>query len=148
MATNEIQGSSVLAEFSVDGATFKTMVCLTDQSLDGSISDNTTETQCGIIVSLGAPTYTLTGSATVNSSQSSTEVTYEDVVNWFNTKTAIFAKLVSPVNPSPGITQALGGAFYHYGQGYFTGVSLTSAIGDIVKFSWTFRYTGTLDVTV
>jgi hypothetical protein len=146
MATNEIQGSSVLAEFSFDGATFKTMVCLTDQSLDGSISDNTTETQCGPIVSIGEPSYTLSGSATVNAAQTSTEVSYEDVLAWFNNKTKVFAKLQSPLNPG-GITLALGGAFYHYIQGYFTGVSLSAAVGDIVKFTWTFKGVGVMDIT-
>ena len=146
MAT-ELLGSLVTLQISTDttGATgLKTITC--EESSDSSLSSNVneTKTKCGVFAAVDTPSGSINFSGVVNGSPSGSELSFNDLAGYCNNKTKLYAKYQNAVSGSV----SAGTAVYMAGTGYFSQVQSTSAEGDLIKFSATFTFTGTIDTTV
>lgn len=135
MAT--FQSTSYPPEFSTDGTTWKTLICVTDWEYSGSNSINKEDTFCGQVVGVGVPGLTGSANAVCDSSVSSTQVTYEDALGWFVGATKIKFRSQN----------ASGTDWYMQCDCYITSIQQTFAAGSVVKFSINWESTGTLDNT-
>lgn len=146
MAT-ELLGSLVTLQVSTDltGATGKkTLTC--EESSDFGIQSNvnSTKTKCGTFVSVDSPTGTISFSGVVNGSPGGSEASYNDIAGWVNAKTKLYALYQQAASGSV----SLGTAVYVSGTGYFTDAKVTAAEGDLIKYTATFSFSGTMDTTV
>lgn len=119
------------------GTTWKTMICLTEWSLEGTVETTETETFCGKVTGLGTPSYTISTSAVADLAPSASQVSLEDVQSWFLNKTSLKFKAVSPAD---------GSDYYRAGDVRFSGVTETFAVGESVTFEVSMVVTN-LDIT-
>lgn len=146
MAT-ELLGSLVTLQISTDttGATgLKTITCEESSDFSTSTNVNTTKTKCGTFTAVDTPTGTINFSGVVNGSPSASEVSYNDIVSWVNSKTKLYAKYQQAAS---GAVSA-GTAVYATGTGYFTQCQVTAAESELIKFTATFTFSGTIDTAV
>ena len=146
MAT-EILGSIVTLQISTDttGATgLKTITCEDSSDLNLSANVNVTKTKCGSFTAVDTPEGTINVSGVVNASIGGSEYSYNDIAGWVVNKTKLYAKYQNAVSGSV----SAGTAVYAAGTGYFSSAQVTSAEGDLVKFTATFNFSGTIDTTV
>lgn len=135
MAT--FQSTSYPPEFSTDGTTWKTLICVQDWqwSVDNTVSKE--ETFCGVVAGVGVPGSSGSANAVCDSSVSSTQVTFEDALGWATNATKVKFR-----------TQNASGAdWYMQYDCYITSAQQTFAAGSVVKFSINWESTGTLDNT-
>lgn len=146
MAT-ELLGSLVTLQISTDttGATgLKTITCEESSDLSLSASVNETKTKCGTFTAVDTPTGQISVSGVVNAAVSGSEYSFNDIAGWVNTKTRLYAKYQNAVSGSV----SAGTAVYAAGTGYFSEATVTGAEGDLIKFTATFVFSGTIDTTV
>lgn len=146
MAT-ELQGSIVTLQLSTDttGATgLKTITCEESSDITISTNVNETKTKCGSFTAVDTPTVSINFSGVVNGAPGGTELSYNDLAGFANNKTKVYAKYQNAVSGSVGV----GTAVYATGTGYVSNVQATSAEGDLIKFTATFTFSGTVDTTV
>lgn len=139
---SKIQGVDVKIQLSSDGVTYKTLVCETQSQMQLQRQINETRTKCGggtTEIGLGAKTYTITGSAAIETAPAGTEVSYSQLLTWFEAGTLIYVKYESPT--------ASGTNFYHQGQAYITDLNVQAQTDQVVTADLTIRVSGTLDVT-
>lgn len=142
----QIKSSAQPLEISLDGGTvYKTLVCVSTGSLDGSADITTEDTDCGLFTSPGNVSYTLTADAICESSPTATQITYQDLLTPFNNKTQIKVRVQSPVLGA----QAIGTVYYHQFSAYVSALNLSkpSASG-YISFSVTLVSDGAIDITV
>lgn len=108
------------------GTTWKTMICLTEWSLEGTVETTETETFCGKVTGLGTPSYTISTSAVADFAPSVSQVSLEDVQGWFLAKTSLKFKAEYPAGT--------GADYYRAGDVRFSGVTETLAVGESVAF--------------
>lgn len=146
MAT-ELLGSLVTLQVSTDltGATLlKTLTCEETSDFGITTSVNTTLTKCGSFTAVNTPTGTITFSGVVDGAPGASEVSFNTIAGYVNTKTKLYAKYQQAVSGSV----ALGTAVFVTGTGYFTDAKVTAAEGDLIKYTATFTFSGAMDTTV
>lgn len=141
MATNEIQGSKLLREFSFDNrVTWKTLVCEQGGTVNSDLPTSLEDTKCGPIPSLGTVTWTMDGDAVGNFAPTASECSLTDVMAALANKTKLDARVQSP----PHDAVLIGAEYFRQGEGYFTSAKEDMGNGSVVKFSWTFTGVGHL----
>lgn len=146
MAT-ELLGSLATLQISTDttGATgLKTITCEESSDFQLTMNVNQTKTKCATFTAPDMPSGAINVSGVVNGTPSASECSFNDIANWANTKTKLYAKYQQAASGSV----SAGTAVYVSGTGYFTSVQVTSAEGDLIKFTATFSFSGTMDTTV
>lgn len=142
MATTTVQSNLVPIYLSADsGSTYKSVVCKKSASFKGSTSTTEEETDCGILLGIGANKWSFDVEAIVNTTPASTEMSYEDILGYWQAQTALLVKYQYPTSGSPGAD------FYHQGTVYITDISQANSVGNLLSFTITLSGTGTLDVT-
>lgn len=141
MATT-VQSNLVPIAISSDGgSTYKNIVCKKGYTFNGSTSTTKEETDCGTFTGLGANEWSFDFDAVVNTTPSSGEFSYEDILGFWVAQTALKVKVQYPTSGSPG------GDFYMQGDVYLSSLTQTNSVGSLIQFSGTFSGTGTLDNT-
>lgn len=142
MATTTVQSNLVPISLSSDsGSTYKTVVCKKSVNFKGSTSTTKEETDCGVLVGIGANEWSFDVEAIVNTTPASTEFSYEDILGFWSAQTALLVKYQYPTSGTPG------GDFYHQGTVYITDLSQANSVGNLLTFSMTLSGTGTLDIS-
>lgn len=141
MAHTYLQSISALLKVSIDaGVTYKTIVCLSSWNFNGTTAVNREETQCGVLVGLGANEWGFDVDAVVDLTPTgASEVSWEDLLGMWNAQTLL---LIRSAQPDPAGTD-----WYLQGSAYITNVTLTAQVGNNVKFNMTVSGSGALDVT-
>jgi len=118
-------------ELSVDGVNYSTLVCLTSTGTNMTRDVTSTETFCGISVSLGNLQVTIPFAAICESAPTAAQVTY-------NNGTLLYWRIYNGTS---------GSLFFTAGQAYVTSLDLTGDAGATLTFSGELTMTGTLDTT-
>lgn len=134
-----LQAKNFPPEFSTDGTTWKTLVCVNDWDNTGSSTITTEDTFCGTITSTGTPSFKGTANAVCETAPTTSQVSYEDALGWFTGSTLLYFRVQSPANS--------GTEFYTKYQCYITNCGLKFAATDVVKFTIEWTSTGAIDVT-
>jgi hypothetical protein len=143
----ELLGSIVTLQISTDttGATgLKTITCEESSDFNLSANVNTTKTKCGSFAAVDIPEGTINFSGVVNGAPGGSELSFNDLAGYTNNKTKLYAKYQNAISGSV----AVGTAVFATGVGYFSSVQVTAAEGDLIKFTATFTFSGTIDTTV
>lgn len=146
MAT-ELLGSLTTMQVSTNltgSADLKTITCEESSDFQAQANVNQTKTKCGSFTAIDTPTGTINISGVVNGSPSTSECSFNDIVGWLNTKAKLYVKYQQTVSGSV----SAGTAVHVTGVGYFTSAQVTSAEGDLIKFTATFSFSGGMDTTV
>lgn len=134
-----VQGELAPLYLSTDNINWKVLVCLETYDLGMQTTVNQVETACGIATGLGAIKFTPKGSAVMEASPSSSQVTMHDMIQWQQSKTLLFFKTEYPGSGGNyGQNVALGGNVY------VTEVTPTFQTGQVIKFAWGLTGTGTV----
>lgn len=137
-----IQSVSVPLELSSDGGiTWKTVVCLTDWTLDLTVDNTVNQSFCGVDVGVSFPTFNGSVNAICETAPITNQLTYKTLAGWVNNLTKISFRIQSPG------TGTIGNDFYHEGDCYITKLELKAQVKDTIKFSFDFIGTGVLDIT-
>jgi predicted secreted protein len=134
----EIQGNNVTVEISTDsGTTYKTLICETRSGIQITRDTTQTQTKCNAgttVLGLGAYSWSMSFDAVVDTAPSGSQVTYNDMLGWVTSGTALTARIEEA------------GEFTHEGSVYVTDLSLDAATGEAVSFSGTLSGTGALTI--
>lgn len=132
-----IQGKDVILKLSLDGVTYKEIVCETEHSYNRSRSTNQVETKCygGVaFTSLGAKSGSTDYTGLFETQPSTTQVSGTEINTYFEDGTYLYWK-----EDTPGR--------YRQGRGYITDLSESASVGDAVQFSFTLMHDGDVDIT-
>jgi hypothetical protein len=141
----QIQSNLQTIEIDVDGGTsYKSLVCVSTGSLEGSADSTTEDTDCGSFTSVGSVTYTINADAICETAPTVSQVTYQDLLPKFNSKSLISVRWQNPVI---GVTSA-GSVYFHEFKAFITSLTMNkpSASG-YVSFSVTLESSGAIDIT-
>ena len=127
-------------EFSTDGSTWKTLICVKDWTLSGTNTVNKEETFCAVYSAIGIPEMSGSANAVADTAPSSTQVSYEDALGWFAAGTLIYFRVQDPASGTPGSN------FYTSFTCYITSIEQSFAYAQKVGFSIGWDSTGTLDI--
>lgn len=149
MAAIEGLANLVTLEYSEDSTngvdgTWKTVVCDETDEGGSSASPTVTKTKCAVFVAPGVPEGTVTGSGVTSSNPDSNEASFNDIQKLIWNSTKVWARY-SNVASADGTVSA-GSLVNMWGQGYFTDAKSTNQSGDVSKFSWSFAFSGDVDV--
>jgi len=125
-------------ELSVDGVNFSTLVCLTSTGSNMSRDVTSTETFCGISVSLGNLQVTVPFAAICETAPTAAQVTYKNMLNWMSNGTLLYWRIYNGTS---------GNNFFTAGSAYVTSLDLTGDAGATLTFSGELTMTGNLDIT-
>lgn len=141
----QIISSNQPIEIDVAGGTsYKTLVCVSSASADGSTEVSTEQTDCGILTSVSDPQITVTAEAICETAPSVSQVSYKDLQTAFVNKTLVSVRIQNPVVTG----SSLGAAYYHQFNARITGLSLNkSSSAAYISFSVTLASDGTIDIT-
>lgn len=129
-----VQGGSVLQYISTDdGATFKTLVCLTENGFSGTKSSSTVDTKCGSLTATGSVDITFTGTGVVDVDPDNDEMSFNDLKALFSSGAEFII-----VEKNVGNTMFLGGA------GVLTDLSDTNTQGSYSTFTYSIKINGPL----
>ena len=141
----QILGSLQNIEIDVaGGVSYKTLVCLSSSSVNTTLDTSTDQTNCGVLVAPGEPAMTISFDAVCEVVPSGSQTSYSSMLAASVNKTLIAVRVQSPVVSGSSI----GVAYYHQFSAYVTGLTLTQATAEFMKFSGTITSTGTIDITV
>lgn len=130
--TAPIQGSDVLLGISTDnGATFKTVVCLTKQGNELAATVNEVETQCGPLVGIGTVKETITVEGAVNIVPvAETHISYKELKAIVKARSAI--KFEQTYADTPDVIDS-------EGKAYITDLKHDAPVGNVVTFTATLK---------
>lgn len=134
-----IDATTVPLQFSDDsGTTWQTVICLRNWTLNGVTPVNEDETFCGKVTGLGTPSYTGSASAVGEFSPSSTQVSLEEMQDWWFNKKALLFRAMSPSDT--------GADFYVGGDARITEFSPTAEVSGSLSWDFSFVVTNTVIV--
>lgn len=141
----QISSSNQPIEIDVTGGTsFKTLVCVSSASADGSADVSTEQTDCGILTSVSDPQFTVTADAICETAPTGDQVSYNSLLTAFVNKTLVNVRVQNPVVSGSSI----GAAYYHQFKARITGLSLNkSSSAAYVSFNVTLASDGAIDIT-
>lgn len=136
----EIQSTYVTMSVDSDLVTpdYRTIVCEETSEGGGDASTTDTPTKCGTFTAVAEPVFTVTGSGVVNADPGVGEVSFQQLLDWLANKTRLAAIYQNTGDGNTGTGQAV----FMEGEGVLTSVRATSQEGDLVKFSWSFSFSG------
>lgn len=138
MAT--VNGVDVVLEFSTDsGTTWKFLVCETESGFNAKTETASEQTKCDggtTVTALGAKSWSMSGAGSVKVSPAATEVSYGDLLSWWNNGTALMGRIADSVNS----------AFTHKGSVWITELDLKLPVNGSANF--TISLTGNGSVTI
>ena len=135
----QILGKDVTMGLRENGTTgsFLSLICETNNAMDASANVNTIVTKCGTIQSVSPPVYNFSVDGITETNPSASQVSYEQLLSWFNNNTLLDFKRE---NPSGGAN------FYQKGTCYISALSDALPAEGEMTFSVTFAVTGSLDI--
>lgn len=135
----QILGSAVKLQLRESGTTgsYLQLICETENSMDATANVTTTVTKCSTIQSVSPPVYNFNFDAVAETSPSATQVSYEQMLSWFNGNTLLDFKRESPSG---------GADFYQQGSCYISALSDAAPAEGAFTFSGTVAVTGTIDL--
>lgn len=125
------------------GSSYKTLVCLASSSVNTTLDTSTDQTNCGSVTSPGEPSITIDFDAVCEVSPSVSQVSYGSLLTASINKTLVSVRVQNPTVTGASV----GTVYYHQFSAYITGLTLTQATAEFMKFSGTFTSTGTIDIT-
>lgn len=135
-----LQSNLVPFALSTDDITYKNVVCKKAWNFNGTTATNPEDTDCGVLVGLGANAWTFDFEMVLNTTPNgATEMSAKDVLSIWNNQTFAYAKVLYP---NPGGTN-----FYIQGGGYITSFTLQNTVGNLMTFTGTFSGNGAVDIT-
>jgi hypothetical protein len=140
----QITSSNQPIEIDVAGGTaYKTLVCVSSGTVDGTVEVTTEQTDCGVLTSVGDPSYNITAEALCETAPTVDQVSYEDLLTAFVNKTTVAVRVQNPVVSG----SSLGAAYYHAFAAKITALSLNkSSSAAYISFSVTFQSDGAIDI--
>jgi len=143
MAVTTLQSNLVPFYLSADsGTTYEFGVCKKGWTFNHETSTTEEETDCGTLIGLGSNKWSADFEGVLNTTPASGEFGLEDVAGWATAQTQLLIKLTYPTSGG-----SAGGDLYYQGAGYITNFSVSNSVGSLITFSFTFKGTGTLDIT-
>lgn len=142
----DIQSIDDIVEVRVAGDSpgpWKRLVCEVDNSAEMDNEVTETDTKCGTFTGVKEMKGNFSGNAVSNATPTSSEASYEDVVTWQKNKTLLELRNYNAASGSV----AESAAYHLQCEGRFTNSNKTSAVGEVVQFSWTFSPSGEISVT-
>lgn len=131
-----ILSSAVPIAASIDGVTYKSVVCKKQSGLSINNTLVKDETDCGVLVSLGASDVSFTGEFVLNTTPNgASEWGSDSVIGWAVNKTLVYLKFTS------------GSLYYRQIAGYFSQYGEALVQGGKVTATFTFNGTGDIDIT-
>lgn len=122
---------------------WKVMTCEVDEQSELTNDTTETDTKCGTFFGTKEAKGNISGNAVYNVSPEADEVTLTDVRNWQRNKTNLEMLIENEAFvTSEGDSIAEGAALHEFWTGKFVGSTRTGAVGDVIKFSWTFKPQG------
>lgn len=126
------------------GSSYKTLVCVSSGTLDGSADVTTEETDCGSFTSTGAVSYELSADAICETAPTVSQVTYNSLLTAFANKTLVTVRVQNPTVTGSSI----GTHYYHQFSARITALSLNkSSSAAYMSFSVTLQSDGAIDIT-
>ena len=126
------------------GSSYKTLVCVTSSTVDGTADVSEETTDCGVLTSTGDAKYTITADALCETAPTVSQVSYASLLTAFVNKATVSVRVQNPVVAG----SSLGTAYYHQFAGKITALSLSKPSSDAyIAFSITIQSTGVIDVT-
>ena len=139
-----LQGSAQLAEFSTDNSTWKSLVCLKTFTHTSEGSTSPEETACGVFVGVGLPKHSWSAEGVVDGARNSTtDVTYKDVLYWLDNGTALYYRFKNIASGS--VTAGL--AWQISAACLISKVQLKSQVGQVITFTIDVQAQGALTQT-
>lgn len=135
----QILGSTIKLQLRESGTTgaYLELICETENSLDGTSNVTTTVTKCSTVQTVSPPVYNFNFDAVADTAPSGTQVSYEQMLAWFNGNTLLDLKRESPS----------GGADFHQAiTVYISALSDAAPAEGAFTFSGTLAGTGTMDL--
>ncbi|HEU4903163.1 MAG TPA: phage tail tube protein [Flavisolibacter sp.] len=134
-----VKGKLVVFRLSTDGGTTKKiLVCLVSHRFSGSTEITTEQTMCDggtTQTAIGARSWTMNAEGYVKKDPTVTEVSYQDLLSWWNTDTELWAEMTDPDD-----------TFLHQGNVVITSIELENTVNDSARFSLTFTGNGALTI--
>jgi len=118
-----------------DGATWKAIVCLTQNGVSSSDSSTETQTKCGTIVASGSGTNQFTGTGVMETAPETDEVSYMDLWALKNAGTDF---MIVEKNTDESI--------FTLGTGKVTDISSDASAGNNANFSYTIKISGLISL--
>lgn len=141
MAVTTLQSNLVPLKISTDtGTTKKSIVCKKSWTFNHSTSTTEEETDCGVLLGIGANKWSFDVEGVVNTTPTgASEVSAEDLLGIANAQTKFLVYLDYP--------SGSGTDLYASGEAYLTDFKITNSVGNLMTFTGTISGTGTLDIT-
>lgn len=142
----QVLGAAQSIEIDVTGGSnFDSLVCLSSSSINGTADSSSTQTNCGVLTSVGFPQMTLNFDAICKTDPTAgEEISYDDLLQAFNLKTLVNVRVQNPVVTG----SSAGAAYYHQFYGYITSLTFTQSTTEFISFSGSIVSSGGIDVTV
>lgn len=141
----QITSSNQPIEIDVAGGTdYKTLVCVSSGTVDGTVDVTEEQTDCGIYTSTSDAKYTVTAEALCETAPSVSQVSYDDLLTAFVNKTTVAVRVQNPTVTGSSI----GTVYYHAFDAKITALSLNkSSSAAYISFSVTLQSDGAIDIT-
>lgn len=131
----------------VGDTTWKTLVCEIDSQFQLSNETTETDTKCGTFFGVKVAKGNNSGNAVFNATPGANEVSYDDVANWQINRTALEMLVENEAfTGEDGTSYTEGQVIHYFYSGKFVDSTLTGPVGEVMKFSWTFKPTGTPNI--
>lgn len=124
------------------GTDWDTLTCEVDSQFQHTNDITETDSKCGNHVGVKNMKGNYSGNAVFNVSPSSSELSYDEVLNYQQNKTALEMLIENEAYTAEDGSSIAEGAVVHiWAEGRFVDSTLTGSTGDVGKFSWTFKPT-------
>ena len=141
MAVNEMQGTLLLHQASIDGGvTWRTIVCAQGGRIRSNTNVTSESTKCGPVKGIGIPDWVMSGDAVANFIPEEDEVSLNELMDWIQDTTKVRLRVMSPAETDFEV----GEKYYREGEGYFSTNEEDISDSTPVKFSWEFQGQGRL----
>lgn len=135
-----LQAKLVPMALSIDGVTYKNVVCKRTANFTGTTPTNREDTDCGNFVALGANEWSFDFEGVFNTQIEATEYSAQEILNFWQSQQSLHVKVQYPTSGTPGSN------LYLQGAGYLTGTGVGLSTGSLVTFTFTFTGTGDVDI--
>lgn len=126
------------------GVSYKTLVCVSSGTVDGTVEVSEEQTDCGTLTSVGSVSYTITAEALCETAPTVSQVSYASLLTAFINKSTVSVRVQNPVVAG----SSLGAAYYHQFSAKVTALSLNkSSSAAYISFSVTFKSDSVIDIT-
>lgn len=136
-----LQSRLVPFTLSVDGVTYKNVVCKKAWNFNGDTTVNKEESDCGTHTALGANNWTFDFEILLNTNIAATEYSVEDVLGFWKDQVLLYVKVQYPTSGS------IGANLYIQGQAYITNLKITNTVGSLMSATGTLSGDGDIDNT-